>query len=109
LPPAYWKSDKVVQTYKDVHAWKRPKNINKGKAPLLWGKKGISPRGVNQGKLGDCWFLASAAAISEHPARIKKIFTNKQYPQKRGVFEVTLYIKGKPTKVVIDDKLPVND
>jgi len=35
--------------------------------------------------LGDCWFLASAAALAEHPDRIKKIFTNKKYDS-AGIF-----------------------
>jgi hypothetical protein len=41
--------------------------------------------GVQQGGLGDCWFLASAAALAEYPERIMKIFSNKEY-SKEGIF-----------------------
>ena len=41
------------------------------------------------------------------PERIKKLFTNTDYP-KEGIFELNLFLKGIPTKVVIDDKLPVH-
>ena len=63
--------------------------------------------GVNQGSLGDCWFLASAAAIAEHPDRIKKIFVNTEYPAE-GIFELKFFVKGKIVNEVLDDKIPVN-
>lgn len=56
--------------------------------------------------LGDCWFLASAAALAEIPERIEKIFTNSGYP-KEGIFEMTFFHKNMPKKQVIDDRLPV--
>jgi hypothetical protein len=42
----------------------------------LWGSKGVSPAGVRQGGLGDCWFMAAASAVAEYPNRIKNVFTN---------------------------------
>lgn len=39
---------------------------------------------------------------------MRKIFTNKEY-SKEGVFEMTLYIKGKPVKVTVDDRLPISE
>lgn len=89
----------------NVDAWKRPSELD-GSSPSLWGTRGVLPNGVNQGNLGDCWFLASAAAIAEHPERIKKIFTNKEYSAE-GIFEMTFYKKGKPVTEVVDDRLPV--
>lgn len=90
----------------DVTAWKRPSEID-GDVPSLWGSEGIKPRGINQGALGDCWFLAATAAIAENPERIQRIFTNKEYPS-NGVFELNLYQRGKPVKEIIDDRLPIN-
>ena len=63
------------------------------------------PNGVVQGLLGDCWFLASCAAIAEYPERIKRIFANQEY-SKEGIFKVTFYDSAKPISVVIDDRLP---
>ena len=78
-------SSQVVTDLKEnFSAFKRPTELQK--KPSLWGKNGVSPAGVKQGSLGDCWFLASASAIAEYPERIKKIFTNKAYP-KSGIFE----------------------
>ena len=72
----------MYNIYKDVTDFERIAFINggnSGPAPSLWGSKGVLPDGVVQGHLGDCWFLASAAALAEHPERIKKIFTNADY------------------------------
>jgi len=38
-----------------------------------------------QGELGDCWFLASAAALAEYPDRIRRIFKNQEYSAE-GIF-----------------------
>jgi hypothetical protein len=64
---------------------------------------GIKPTDVNQGALGDCWFLAAVAALAERDAgalaaRISAL--------KEGVYAVTLWPFGKPTTVVVDDTLP---
>jgi hypothetical protein len=97
---------RMYNTYTSrVAAWKRPSELD-GSAPSLWGSRGVLPDGVTQGLLGDCWFLASAAALAEHPERIKKIFTNKEYSAE-GIFEFTFHKQGKPVKEVVDDRLPV--
>jgi len=45
--------------------------------PSLFGKLGKPlPYGISQGQLGDCWFLSSAAAVSEVPERMKNIIVN---------------------------------
>lgn len=100
-------SAKMAKTYlKKVNGWSRPSKLVK--SPSLWGNKGVKPAGTNQGLLGDCWFLASASAIAETPARIHKIFTNKNYP-KSGIFEVTFYHMGMPFKEVVDDRIPTHE
>lgn len=76
----------MMERYKKVAKWARPPQLVGG-APSLWGEKGVLPAGIKQGRLGDCWFLAAAAALAEHPDRIKKIFKNSDYPS-NGVFTV---------------------
>ena len=49
--------------------------------------------------------MAAAASLAEFPDRIKKIFTNEEYPDE-GIFELTFYLKGEPIKVIIDDQVP---
>lgn len=62
---------------------------------------------MSQGNLGNCWFLAASAAIAGKADRIKKIFTNTEYPA-NGAFELIFYNMNRPTKIVIDDQLPIN-
>ena len=81
------RDNEIPQLYlNEVKGWARPSAMEKGDHdPILWGNKGILPNGINQLRLGDCWFLASAAAIAEYPERIKKIFTNTEYDS-AGIF-----------------------
>ena len=76
--------------------------------PNLWGTKGVLPAGTNQGGLGDCWFLASASSLAEHPERIMNIFTNTEYDS-AGIFQVTFYLNGEPVKIEVDDRLPISE
>ena len=51
--------------------WARPKYIYPGEEVKLKGKLGLfSPKGIKQGGVGDCWFLAGVAAIAEDPTRL---------------------------------------
>ena len=81
----YLEDYEMYNVYKNVKAWKRPTELDKTGKPSLWGSQGVVPDGVVQGELGDCWFLASAAALAEYPERIKRIFKNTQYSAE-GIF-----------------------
>jgi len=61
---------------------------------------------VCQGGVKDDWLLAIISALAEYPERIKKIFSN--FDEDKGVYEFEMWSQGKATKVVIDDKIPVN-
>jgi len=63
------------------------------------------PHGIRQGALGDCWFLAAASALAEHPERLKKVIKNTEYPAE-GIFKFDFFLAGTPTHIVIDDRLP---
>lgn len=77
-------NDSTKQRFeKDLTGWVRPSKVEND--PSLWGSKGVLPHGVNQGGIGDCWFMAAGAAIAEYPERIKSIFTNTAY-SKKGIF-----------------------
>ena len=61
-----WKEDSIDwQTIRDIFD-----------EHSLWGEKGISHNDVNQGSMGNCWFLAGASAMAEDPGRLEKIFLN---------------------------------
>ena len=64
-------ADLVAAFDSEISGWKRPSEMDdSGAAYSLWGSQGVLPQGTSQGGLGDCWFLASCAALAETPARI---------------------------------------
>ena len=99
----------MYDTYtRRVNGWTRPAEFPGNAKPSLWGTKGVLPNGINQGELGDCWFLAAAAALAEYPQRVHRMFYNDEYSAD-GVFSVTLYLNGLPVQIVVDDKLPTHE
>lgn len=69
---------------------------------------GISVNDVNQGNIGNCWFLAAASALAEYPGRMEKVFLNHDTAlNSQGIYAVNLYTLGVPHTVVIDDYLPL--
>lgn len=88
--------------------WKRPKDMGQGytKYPTLWGSVGKPiPNGIAQRSLGDCWFLASAAALAEKPGRIYNLFYNRGY-NRHGAFRVRFFVKDRWYWINVDDRLP---
>ena len=60
---------------------------------------------VQQGSLGDCYFLSSVANICKFPNNVKKLF--KQTSKNEfGFYEISLFIDGKRQIVIVDDYLP---
>jgi len=62
---------------------------------------------VLQGALGDCWLLASMAALAEHPGAINNIFLTKEL-NPRGKYYLRLFDpkEGKWKTIVVDDHVP---
>ena len=44
-------------------------------------------KALNQGFLGNCWFLSAMAVVSERPDILEKLFLTKQYNH-AGVYEM---------------------
>jgi Calpain family cysteine protease len=64
---------------------------------------GISYLDVDQGKLGDCYFLASLGAVALHtPNRIANMFTDNG----NGTFAVRFFVNGQENYVTVDRFLP---
>lgn len=68
------------------------------------------PNGIAQGSLGDCWFLASAAAVAEEDWRIKKLFPAQDF---HGVpfdamYRVKFWVKDRWVALNIDDYVPMH-
>jgi Calpain family cysteine protease len=78
------------------------------KTAPLFANNNPHPNGVEQGALGDCYFLAACSAAAEYPARIKNAFiTQTLVPE--GIIVVTAMILGRPTTIYVDDFLPFID
>ena len=70
----------------------------------LFGK-GVSPFGVFQGLGLDCNYMSSIIATAVDPSRITSLFPIQSYND-QGVIAVNVFVRGKPTTIVVDDYLP---
>ena len=82
--------------------WKRPHEFMKN--PQLFCD-GIDPNDINQGALGNCWFLASIASVAENSALIKRLFITQEYNEK-GLYQLRICKNGEWVKVTVDDYIP---
>lgn len=60
------------------------------------------------GDVGDCWLLAAVSVLAEDASNITNIFNSPDISL-TGKYTLKLYLDGKYSEVVIDDKLPVNE
>ena len=74
--------------------------------PSLFGSEGIRPEDVQQGLIGNCWFMASIAAYAEYPGRVESLFLNKQASQ-NGLYAVNLWALNVPVTIMVDDDVPL--
>lgn len=73
-------------------------------AQIFQGK--IEPDDIKQGYLGDCYFLAALAALSERPDRIFSLFLTKE-KNPENYYSVKLLYKGKWMTIDMDEYIPV--
>ncbi|XP_026881028.1 calpain-5-like [Electrophorus electricus] len=91
--------------------WKRPGEISEN--PHLF-VEGISSHDLNQGEVGNCWFVAACSCLALKPYLWQKVIPNwkeqewdPKYPEKyAGIFHFQFWIFGEWTDVVVDDRLP---
>lgn len=69
---------------------------------------GITPNDINQGELGNCYFLAVLSAMAEIPERVQACFHTKE-PNSAGIYLMSFYINGTVTPVIVDDYVPAKD
>jgi hypothetical protein len=85
--------------------WKRASDYDS--EATVFGHMGVRPAGINQHRLGDCWFLAAAGALAETPSRLKALFNlehedNSYYPA-NGAFKLNFHNRHGKVPVVVDD------
>lgn len=85
--------------------WARPSAIFKNRPYSIFKDK-IDPQDINQGMLGNCYYLSAISSIAEHSDRIKKLFLSRNVND-FGVYCVALCLNGMWEEVIIDDQFPV--
>ncbi|KAF7688425.1 hypothetical protein HF521_013232 [Silurus meridionalis] len=91
--------------------WKRPREISE--SPHLF-VEGISSHDLNQGDVGNCWFVAACSCLALKPDLWQKVIPNwkeqewdPKHPERyAGIFRFNFWIFGEWTEVVVDDRLP---
>jgi hypothetical protein len=66
---------------------------------------GVSPSDIQQGSVGDCYFLAALSAIAEIEGVVEKLFLP---PNGKGQFGIRWYVHGYPHDIWVDDRLPTH-
>lgn len=86
--------------------WKRPWDLTEG--PPHFILEGASRFDIQQGKAGDCWFLAALGSLTQNPQCLQKILMDQSFShQYAGIFRFQFWQCGQWVEVVIDDRLPV--
>ncbi len=81
-------------------------NATLGGATTLFGATNQPTyNNIEQGALGDCYFLSSCAAVAENATRLESAFLTKTY-NSAGIFALKVFVRGRPYQVVVDDFLP---
>uniref|UniRef100_A0A8C8CK60 Calpain 6 n=1 Tax=Oncorhynchus tshawytscha TaxID=74940 RepID=A0A8C8CK60_ONCTS len=91
--------------------WKRPREISDG--PHLF-VEGISSHDLNQGLLGNCWFVAACSCLALKPDLWQKVipdwkeqeWDSKHLENYAGIFHFQFWVFGEWVDVVVDDRLP---
>ncbi|XP_035693138.1 calpain-5-like isoform X3 [Branchiostoma floridae] len=91
--------------------WKRPRELCDN--PRLF-VEGVSSNDLNQGQLGNCWFVAAVASLTLEKDLWKEVIPDykeqewdTEHPENyQGIFRFRFWRFGTWTEVVVDDLLP---
>eukprot|EP00929_Paragymnodinium_shiwhaense_P041553 TRINITY_DN21574_c0_g1_i2.p1 TRINITY_DN21574_c0_g1~~TRINITY_DN21574_c0_g1_i2.p1 ORF type:complete len:527 (-),score=67.18 TRINITY_DN21574_c0_g1_i2:124-1704(-) len=91
--------------------WKRPGRGERLADSLnLALFRSVKASDIEQGAVGDCWFMSAMAAVAERPEYITRLFDQKELNH-RGKYVVRLWslLEERWKAYEIDDRLPVLD
>jgi len=93
--------------------WLRPHEICQGKHYKPEMYVGERDRfDINQGEIGDCWFLAALANLAEDDDAFRRVVPDRQSFSSGsycGMFRFRFFRFGEWVEVVIDDRLPTRN
>lgn len=84
--------------------------IRASKIPALTDDDGMvnifdndpTPSDIQQGALGDCYFLSALSVLAEKKERIMGMFP-LDYSEENGIYTVKMYKNGVSRTIVLDD------
>lgn len=86
------------------HVWRRPPTWPA--YPRIVSTKGFRADDVQQGNLGDCWFVSALSCLTLRPDLIQRLFISTEPKPQGGPYEIRLFIDGKWQVFAIDDQFP---
>ena len=85
--------------------WLRPNELAENPVVFL---NDVSPGDVEQGALGDCWFLGSLCVVSTHVDLIHRLFVNTEHVLQYGFVTCQFFKNGEWQQVIVDTRIPYN-
>ena len=97
-----------------MYSWRRPTDFLAIKQPPRVFVDGLLPSDVQQGALGNCWFMCSVAAVAEFPALVRSLFLEEWAERAPGgpshdadgVYDLMFNKHGQWVHVRVDDYFP---
>lgn len=68
----------------------------------------MDPNDIDQGALGNCYYLATLSSLAEFEDRVKAMFVTKEVNE-AGIYLMKFFINGREQEVVVDEHLPCWD
>ena len=76
----------IMKTRCDKVTWKRASRTFPKAS--LFGKEGVRPEDVEQGLIGNCWFMASLTALAEKKERVESLFVGDGKLSQQGIYAI---------------------
>ena len=86
--------------------WLKPNEIFNNQPYSIFEHE-ISISDINQGKIGDCYFLSAIISMVKYPQMIYQLFKTIKIP-KNNCYQITMKINGEWKIIIIDDYFPCN-
>ncbi len=96
-------TEEEKSTIESFDIWLRAKDIFMHNNFTLCEKFDIED--INQGEIGNCYFLSTISAMAEYADRFKDIFISKDKSE-NGCYQIRLFLNGVPKIIVLDDYFP---
>jgi len=104
----YWagyNDDTTPASHASYVVWKRLSDSGLSGISMFGNEDVIAPHDIDQGSLGDCYYLSAAGAMAEYEDRFKSLFVVDELNSK-GIYAFNVFVKGVPTELAIDDWIP---